>query len=140
MAEPVREPEQPELGLDTPTKPKRKSKLSHEYSDLFLAAREMYPKRDGANPWDDAWRQWKTRIKQGDTELDMLAGVQRYARWCSTKGKTGTEFVMQAARFFGRGRYFAESWAVESKPTTGLFPDRADPTVPRFTTPHERRK
>ena len=40
----------------------------------------------------------------------MLEGTARYRRYCDAQGATGTQFVMQASRFFGASRHYAESW------------------------------
>src|SRR6185312_4192146 len=47
---------------------------------------------------------------------DLLAGVERYQRFCATTGKVGTEFVMQAVRFFGPDLYYQETWEVAAQP------------------------
>lgn len=77
----------------------------------FEAAWKAYPKREGANPKNKAYSAWKARLKEGVTQEAMLAGVIRYHAYCSAKGNTGTEYVMQAQRFFGKGREFENEWA-----------------------------
>lgn len=44
----------------------------------------------------------------------LLAGVQRYARYCEATGRVGTEYVKQGRTFFGPGRHFEEPWELPS--------------------------
>jgi hypothetical protein len=86
--------------------------------DRFEAAWKAYPKREGANPKNKAHSAWKARLKEGVTAEAMMAGVARYAAYCQSKGNTGTEYVMQAQRFFGKGREFENEWtAIAAKPS-----------------------
>ncbi len=53
----------------------------------------------------------KARIKAGTATWDeILDGVRRYAEFCKTEGKTGTEFVMMAATFCGPDEHYKEKW------------------------------
>lgn len=86
--------------------------------DGFETAWKAYPKREGANPKNKAHSAWKARLKEGVTAEAMMAGVARYAAYCQAKGNTGTEYVMQAQRFFGKGREFDNEWtAATAKPS-----------------------
>lgn len=49
----------------------------------------------------------------------MLAGVKRYAAYARVTGSIGTQFVKQAATFFGPDRHFEESWQAPSAPGGG---------------------
>ena len=49
----------------------------------------------------------------------MLAGVKRYATYARTTGSIGTQFVKQAATFFGPDRHFEELWQAPSAPGGG---------------------
>jgi len=71
-----------------------------EYSLEFLELRKIYPKRPG-NPWPKALKAYSARIKQGYAHDEILAGLIRYVAFCDATGKTGSEFVLQAATFFG---------------------------------------
>lgn len=100
----------------------RESNTENSTSDLddqaFEAAWKAYPKREGANPKNKAHSAWKARLKEGVTAEAMMAGVARYAAYCQAKGNTGTEYVMQAQRFFGKGREFEGEWtAAAAKPS-----------------------
>lgn len=109
--EPVKEPVIEPNSIGTPAKaaePSRNAK--QDYSPEFEAAWQAYPKRSGGNPKPSAWKAWSARIREGVKPADMLAGVQRYAGYITATGKAGTEYVKQAATFFGPDHHFAESW------------------------------
>lgn len=79
---------------------------------LFAIAWTTYPKRAGSNSRRDALAMWLARVREGVSEADMLAGTERYRSFCEAMGKFGTETVMQAKRFYGRAREFAETWEI----------------------------
>jgi hypothetical protein len=81
-------------------------------SEIFLTAWSEYPKRAGDNPRKRAWKAWRTRHAQGHTEDELLAGVRRYADFVRATGKEGTEYVKQAATFFGPDKAFLEAWTL----------------------------
>ncbi|MGX9741872.1 helix-turn-helix domain-containing protein [Pseudocitrobacter corydidari] len=89
------------------------------YSNEFEQAWQAYPKRAGGNSKAAAWKAWKARIKDGATSEAMLAGVNRYAGYVRATGNAGTQYVKQAATFFGPDRHFEESWQAPSGPTNG---------------------
>jgi hypothetical protein len=107
------------------------------YGEVFEAAWTIYPKRDGSNPKAGAWKAWQSRLKEGESELDMLAGTKRYARWVREKDRWGTEFVCQAQTFFGPRKLYAEEYSGDGEGSFdgGRYWDRnpRDPTVPVFT-------
>lgn len=78
--------------------------------DDFEQAWTAYPKRHGANPKRDALQAWNARRKEGVSSDDMIDGVLRYGKHLAASGKVGTEYVMQAKRFFGPNRLFGEPW------------------------------
>jgi hypothetical protein len=78
----------------------------------FARAWKLYPKRAGSNSKADALRQWTARRKAGVSPDDMIAGVERYAAFMRAKGDEGTEFVKQAATFFGRGEHWKEPYDI----------------------------
>ncbi|EAQ9982212.1 helix-turn-helix domain-containing protein [Salmonella enterica] len=90
-----------------------------DYSPEFETAWQAYPKRTGGNPKPSAFKAWKARLKVGVKPEDMLEGVKRYAAYCRATGNTGTQFVKQAATFFGPDRHFEESWQTPSAPGGG---------------------
>ena len=92
--------------------------------EQFEVAWKRYPKRSGSNPRADALQKWGMRIKEGVDPAVMLAGVDRYRAWCEAAEKIGTEYVMQAVRFFGRGRHFDEPYEI---PKQGAGNGKFDP-------------
>lgn len=90
-----------------------------DYSPEFETAWESYPKRAGGNSKAGAFKAWKARLKDGVKPDDMLAGVKRYAAYARATGSVGTQFVKQAATFFGPDRHFEESWQSPSAPGGG---------------------
>ena len=82
-------------------------------NEIFEQAFAAFPKRFGGNPKPDALKSWNARIAEGVDPAEMLAGTMRYAEHNRIAGKVGTEFVMQAVRFFGKSKHYAEPWAVE---------------------------
>lgn len=90
-----------------------------DYSPEFETAWQDYPKRAGGNSKAAAWKAWKARLKDGVNPEAMLAGVKRYATYARTTGSIGTQFVKQAATFFGPDRHFEELWQAPSAPGGG---------------------
>lgn len=90
-----------------------------DYSPEFETAWDAYPKRAGGNSKAGAFKAWKARLKDGVKPDDMLAGVKRYAAYARATGSVGTQFVKQAATFFGPDRHFEESWQSPSAPSGG---------------------
>lgn len=89
------------------------------YSKEFEQAWQAYPKRAGGNSKAAAWKAWKARIKDGVNTEVMLAGVNRYAGYVRATGSAGTQYVKQAATFFGPDRHFEESWQAPSGAVSG---------------------
>lgn len=101
---------------------KSKDSAPEGFADCWSA----YPKREGGNSRADALKAFRGRIKYGASPTDLLAGTKRYAAHCAVKGIVGTSYVMQAARFFGPGDHWQESWvgssagaAQDQKPKAG---------------------
>jgi hypothetical protein len=80
----------------------------------FESAWSAYPKRLGSNPKTKALSAWKARRKEGVPAAAMIQGAKQYAASCNALGKTHTEFVMQAARFFGPGREWETAWPMSA--------------------------
>ena len=82
-----------------------------EGDDLeFQALRALYPQRSGDQRWHDARQAINARLREGHTWEQILDGTRRYADWCKTTGKIGTETVKQAATFVGPGKPFLDDW------------------------------
>lgn len=99
---------------DAPTQGEEDQSGSSEkkppYPHEFELAWQQYPKRPGSNPKRKAFQAWHARAKEGYDPAQMLAGVIRYAKFCTTTGKANTEYVMQAQRFFGPSAEFENEW------------------------------
>ena len=95
-----------------------------EYSPVFEQAWAMYPTRRGSNPKLAAWQQWQARVREGVLPYDMIQGTRHYREWCEREGKVGTELVMQARRFYGKAREFAEveQWSAIPEATPAAAP------------------
>ena len=90
-----------------------------DYSPEFEKAWQAYPKRAGGNSKAAAFKAWNSRLKDGVKPEVMLAGVKRYAAFARATGSAGTQYVKQAASFFGPDRHFEESWQAPSAPGGG---------------------
>lgn len=90
-----------------------------EYSPEFEQAWQEYPKRAGGNSKSAAFKAWKARLREGIKPETMLDGVKRYAAWVRATGNTGTQFVKQAATFFGPDRHFEDFWQQPAAPGGG---------------------
>lgn len=77
----------------------------------FETIRSVYPKRGGSQPWSRALKAARARVAEGATWQQLIEGTTRYAEFVAATGKTGTEYVLQAATFFGPDRRYAETWA-----------------------------
>ena len=96
--------------LDHPPESSLGSADAQPDTDDFEAFKAAYPKRAGAQRWQQAMRAANARQREGSTLADMVAGAERYCRWCELTGKVGTEYVMQAASFLGRERHYLAPW------------------------------
>lgn len=94
------------------------------YTHDFETAWSAYPKRAGGNSKKEAFKAWEARIKAGVPAEVMIAGVERYRAFCDASGSTGTQFVKQAASFFGPGDHYESDW--EAPPQRQQKPSRLD--------------
>lgn len=79
----------------------------------FSQAWEAYPRRAGTNSKSAAASAWSARIKEGVSPEAMFEAVKRYASFCDATGKTGSEYVLQAASFFGpQKRGWEGNWEI----------------------------
>ena len=78
----------------------------------FETAWSLRPKRAGADSKEKARMAWQARRKEGIAPAEMIAGVERYAIYIRAVGSEGTQYVMQAATFFGPGKLWQEEWAL----------------------------
>ncbi|WP_236616731.1 helix-turn-helix domain-containing protein [Dickeya dadantii] len=96
--------------------PKTHGARDGNYSEQFELCWKAYPKREGSNPKNHAFKHFQARVKEGVSPDDLLAGTRRYAAFCAAKGQVGTPYVMQAQRFYGTSREFENSWEVSTTP------------------------
>jgi hypothetical protein len=87
--------------------------LPTEYLDLLKA---NYPRRKGGQGWADTARLVAQHITKGHSWESILAGSRAYKDFCDREGLTGTEYVKQAATFFGKGQWWAEDYSEPAKP------------------------
>ncbi len=102
-----RQPVYTDTNTDTNTD---KSTTALEVPAEFAEFKETYPERSGAQPWIRALKTIRARLKEGDQWNAILAGAGRYAVYCDTVDRTGTEYVMQAATFCGPDKHYLETW------------------------------
>jgi hypothetical protein len=86
------------------------SRTLDSVSDEFEIFWTQYPRRHGTNPKQGAFKRWSSRIRDGTRPDEMISGAMRYAQHCDAKRITGTEFVMQAARFLGPDEHYRDDW------------------------------
>ncbi|MBU9812350.1 hypothetical protein J1785_21795 [Rahnella sp. SL6] len=91
-----------------------KKNAAGSYPDEFETLWHEYPKREGGNPKNKAHSCWKARKLEGVSTEAMLEGTRRYRQYCEIRGQAGTEFVMQAQRFYGKERAFENDWQVNT--------------------------
>ena len=84
-------------------------------TNLFDEIKLVYPKRGGSQKWPEAERAYNARLDEGATHQEMLDGVKRYARYINLTGKINTEYVQQAATFFGRNKGYLDPWTLPSE-------------------------
>ena len=95
------------------TTARQSSPAREQEFDKFFAE---YPKRAGNNPKARAFKAYRARLSEGHTANEILEGATRYATYCQSTGKVGTEFVLQAATFLGPDKPFTQAW---DQPTSG---------------------
>lgn len=91
---------------------KKPRRAEGEVDSDFAVAWSAYPSREGSNNRLDALAQWSARVAAGVSPTELLDGVRRYSAFCAAAGKTGTSYVMQAARFFGKSEHWKDSYSV----------------------------
>jgi hypothetical protein len=133
-----------ETETETETEEKKKPTVSKKkaFTVEFDAAWAEYPIRAGSNSKPDAYSAWNARVKEGVTPAELLAGVKRYAAFCHHTGKLRSEYVMQARRFFGPSRQYAEPWAIPAdgrgapgSQAAAVRDERPQATGPRLNRP-----
>lgn len=83
-----------------PVRPKQ-SDGKYVYPHEFETAWGSYPKRGGDNPKVGAYQAFRARVKSGDPTSSLIASAANYREFCQATQKEGTEYVKQAATFWG---------------------------------------
>lgn len=94
---------------------KAKGKASG-YTPEFEQAWLLYPKRAGGNSKADAFKAWAARLKAGATVEELTEGTERYAGFIRATGRENSEYVKQAATFYGPSAHYAEPWTPPPPP------------------------
>lgn len=82
-----------------------------ELMDAFVVVRSSYPKKSGRTDWLNAEHHWRCRIDEGIPPSQLLAGVERYAKFCASGGVSGSAYVLGPEKFFGAAdKPWAQSW------------------------------
>lgn len=81
-------------------------------SPEFAEFKSLYPKRGGSQPWSNAWKAIRARLREQHTWAEILEGVRRYAAFVRATGKENTEHVLQAATFCGPSKRFLEPFDI----------------------------
>lgn len=105
-------------------KPAPKKRKPAGLSPEFVEFWQAYPKRSGNNSRKDAAAKFTAKVKQGHDPGKIVAGAQSYAAWCDATGKTGTEYVKQAAVWLNQ-----ELWESDYSRTSGNHSPRSSGPV-----------
>jgi hypothetical protein len=90
--------------------PARKSVSRETDPEWMLDFKLAYPERAGDQGWRKAVKSAHARIAEGHTTAEFIEGAKRYSAFCQSTGKTGTEYVKQAATFLGPDKPFLQPW------------------------------
>lgn len=102
--------------------PKAKKTEKTVSQEKFDEAFAHYPARSGSNSKSKAQKAWNARLQAGANPQEIIDGVIRYRAWCESTGKIGSEFVKQAATFFGPDQHYLEPFVISPKTTAGANP------------------
>jgi hypothetical protein len=116
-------PLQNSLAATPPTRVRLK-KVSRETErpdpEWFLDFKLAYPERAGDQGWRKAISASHARMAEGHFPREFIAGAMRYAAFCAATGKTGTEYVKQAATFLGPDKPFLLPWKPPAEPESAM--------------------
>ena len=98
--------------VENPPTKKGASAAKYNYPEEFEEVWSVYPKRAGGNSKADAFKAWNARMKSGVAPETLLEGALRYAAFIKATGRLNTEYVKQAATFFGKSLHYEETWAI----------------------------
>lgn len=89
----------------------------------FEEFKSLYPKRAGSQPWPNALKAIRARLREGHSWAEILEGARRYARFVRATGKENTEYVQQAATFCGPSKRFLEEFELPAPVPADEFED-----------------
>lgn len=95
-----------------PEKPAAKKSAKAGYPQWFETLWSQFPPRAGASDKRRALQAANARVGEGKTPDDLLAAVDRYAKFVRATGRWGSQYVMQAQTFFGPGGHVDNPWSV----------------------------
>lgn len=101
--------------LDKKRKDKRTTTAPSVPDDEFFGFfKEAYPERAGGQPWSRARKAIHARFREDKslTWQHLIDAAVRYAAFCDATGRTGTEYVLQAATFCGPDKRYSEPWEI----------------------------
>lgn len=107
------DPEDDEPPLIPEARPPRLDRYEVEFT---TDVRPLYPRRQGDHRWPDALSFFRAARKKGVALEVIVAGVRRYAAYCDREGLVGSQYVKQAASFFGRNRCWEATWEGTAPP------------------------
>lgn len=115
VSDPVNESEEitcaiAENQATAPRTPSKPVPAQGSYPPEFEKTWQAYPRRVGGNSKVLAFKAWQARVKSGVPAEELHAGVLRYAKFVQASGKAGSEYVKQAATFFGPAEHWRESF------------------------------
>lgn len=113
-----------------PVSPEQPAGKKKKYPAEFEEAWKNYPERAGGNSKAEALKAWNARIKTGVIAQELIDGTKRYAEFVRATGKLNTEYVKQAATFFGPAGHYAESWSPPATRTGGMEPSGSYGNIP----------
>jgi hypothetical protein len=117
-------PDSPILNPSTP-KPQKPAQApmdtkvkTPDYPDWFEEIWKHYPTRAGGDNKKIAFQKANARVNEGKTTDELYSAVDRYKYFVVATGKVSTEYVKQAATFFGSIDNIVNPWAVPN--STGV--------------------
>ena len=102
----------------------------NEYPSWFDDLWELYPTRAGSNDKRKAYQAASARLKDGRTQKELFTAVARYKYFVVATGKASTEYVKQAATFFGPNDNLDNLWTVPLNNPRGNTPNGQQPKSP----------
>lgn len=102
-----------------PQTPDSDSEYKRDTAPEFETIQAEYPTRQGAQRWPIAYRACSRLVLSGVPWQTLLDAAKRYRVFMAATGKLGTEYVQQAATFYGAGAGWREPWDLSALPASG---------------------